>query len=166
MGEPELQITIDKKQLRELNMWFQIFPREMSRELKKEWKKELKPLTMAIRNISYSGGGRHSIGRGPGVRTDRGFVGVKRRHTKMDLKHNAKFNWKKDKGFGGWGRIGFSGRRKKSAQHIGFFHERGTKYVKASQPLATGWKIVRGAADMERASGKAIATVLKKKGVR
>ena len=157
-------LELDKNQLREMKLWFKMFPREMSKETKKEWQKEAKPMVRAIRTISYSGRGANSLGKGPGLRTDQGQGGQKRRHVKMDLKWRSKFMYKKERAFGGYTRIGFSGRKKNSAQYIAFFHEYGTKHNQARAPLATGWKIVRGQADIERASDRAIDNVLKSKG--
>lgn len=140
--------------------FFLFLPKNTRGKFRKIYKSNAEEAADRLKAVSYSGRGGHSLGRGPGIRTDKGAYGIRRFHT-ADLKVNSKFTGKADT-MGGFSRVGWDGREFTSAQHIAFFHEFGTKYHAAREPLATGWKMIKRFVTIEEDVGAEMDKQIKK----
>lgn len=141
---PGVIIELDKHQLAEIQKVFKVIPRHMRNALKSKWGKEGTKIKQHVQRTVLSGPtGAHSVGRGPGIRTDKGFYRVKRKHLKSDIRRTVKVPRARAKTFGSYLRVGYSsafGKRKPTdAGYIGFFHEYGTDNMPARKLIETAW---------------------------
>lgn len=121
MSASPLQITIDKGSLVIIQKWFEKFPRETRDAIRKAWRKEGNRIKKHVQTRVLSGPtGAHSVSMGG---YDKATASGRKRLW-ADIHVNFKASGKKT--FGAFLRVGFSGRKKYSAQHIAFFHEYGT----------------------------------------
>jgi len=153
----DMRIDISKKDLRRMELMFKLAPKTMRSEIKKELRKEAKKTTKDIRSRYLTGSGRHSLGRGPGIRTDKGAYGMKRQHTRMGMAHRVQFG---RRGFGGYVRFGWGRRKPRSAGYIAKFQEWGTTNNPARGMMAEAAKEARP--DMEKAINRGIDNAMEK----
>jgi len=141
---PGVIVELDKKQLAEIQKLFKVIPRHMRKALKSKWGKEGTKIKQHIQRSVMSGPtGARSVGKGPGIRTDRSFYGMKRKHLKQDVRRTVKVPKASAKTFGAFLRVGYSSSRGKrlatDAGYIGFFHEYGTENMPARKLIETAW---------------------------
>jgi len=164
-----MQVELDKVQLDRIQAAFEIMPKQMKRSLRNTWNREGTKIKKHIQKSVLSGPtGARSVGRGPGIRTDKGFYGMKRKHLKQDIRRTVKVSPARAKNFGAFLRVGYSsasglGRKPTDAGYIGFFHEYGTDNMPARKLIETAWNNYPGGeSSIFKATDKAIDEVTSK----
>lgn len=89
-------------------------------------------------------------------------MGQRYGHLIKSLIRIVKFKGSSKKSFGGYGKIGYKSSKKLGKWFVGLFHEYGTKYMAAREPLKNSWEAIRGEVNLIKITDKGIAEGLER----